>query len=260
MQRTTIRVPAEPGFDTRMVIGTFSQIVESYGYQKKNIQGEPCWSKGDGVIVKQQNFGIAIGEREIVLQGWMNDAVTGESDLEGMVAVVPKKKMKNILEEVEIKIMPIVSTKAEGVRVHNTLPKETYKSQKYEKKADYNRKIQECKKYISEIYMELGKQYYVLYEDKPDEKLEVLVNRVKDYFMQIEELHKKIEELTKQDINCPKCEKILAEGALYCSNCGTKIQKEIIEETRKKICTQCGSIIPTDGNFCSVCGAKYISG
>ena len=38
----------------------------------------------------------------------MGDAITGESNLDGFVAMLPKKKMKKILEEARSAIAPLV--------------------------------------------------------------------------------------------------------------------------------------------------------
>lgn len=256
MARTTITIPAAEGFDVRMVISVFSKIVASYGYEEKVIKGEPCWSKGDGIIAKQQNFDIVIGQREILIQGWMNDAVTGESDLDGFVAAVPKKKMKGILEELETEIMPIASSRAEGLPAKRALPNKSIKSDVQKKEDVYNSQIEDYQKLISDIFLQLGKQYYELYQDVPDEKLSSLVNQIKEYYAQIEELNKRIEEAKKKDIVCPNCGKQILEGQAFFGNCGSKIQPLVSQEKKNRICQQCGSNIPEGCNFCGMCGTK----
>lgn len=256
MARTTISIPAAEGFDVRRVISAFSQIVAGYGYEEKVIKGEPCWSKGDGVIAKQQNFDIVIGQKEILIQGWMNDAITGESDLEGFVAAVPKKKMKSILEELETEIMPIAASRAEGIPANKVLQNSNVKSEIQKKEDIYNKQIEDYQNLISDAFFHLGKQYYELYQDVPDDNLSALVNQVKEYYSQIEELHKQIEELMKKDMVCLNCGKPVAEGQAFCGNCGSKIQPLVLQEKKEKICQQCGSQIMEGCNFCGVCGTR----
>lgn len=101
MSRTTVRIETGGNLDIDVINEEWRRIVGGAGYSEKIVKGEPCWSKGDGVLMKQQNFAIVYGESEIILQAWMGDAVTGESDLTGFVAKIPKKKMQGILNEAE---------------------------------------------------------------------------------------------------------------------------------------------------------------
>lgn len=108
MPRTNITIRVTKDYDVDAVQNIFSRIVASNGYKEKIIKGEQCWSKGDGVVLKQQNFGIIFSKTEITLQGWLGDAITGESNLDGFVGMLPKKKMKKILEEARLAIAPLV--------------------------------------------------------------------------------------------------------------------------------------------------------
>ena len=108
MPRTSITIRVTKDYDVNAVQNVFARIVSSNGYKEKIIKGEQCWSKGDGVVLKQQNFGIIFSKTEITLQGWMGDAITGESNLDGFVAMLPKKKMKKSLEEARSAIAPLV--------------------------------------------------------------------------------------------------------------------------------------------------------
>ena len=50
-------------------------------------------------------------------------------------------------------------------------------------------------------------------------------------------------------MRCPKCGSMLPDGALFCSECGSKIQDE-----RKNICPFCNSAINEGDTFCWNCG------
>lgn len=108
MPRTTATICAHGQIDTPRVLEIWKSIIEGAGFQQKLIKGEPCWSKGDGVLMLQRNFTIAFGEREIVLEGWMGDALLGESDLTGVNGWMQKKKMKGLLSQAEGAIRSIV--------------------------------------------------------------------------------------------------------------------------------------------------------
>ena len=48
---------------------------------------------------------------------------------------------------------------------------------------------------------------------------------------------------------CKECGKPLKEGALFCSNCGAKVEKELK-------CRKCGNVLDEGDKFCSRCGTK----
>lgn len=53
-------------------------------------------------------------------------------------------------------------------------------------------------------------------------------------------------------MNCPKCNNKLVEGASFCTECGTKIEKQ--EEFI--FCEECGNKLSKDSSFCTECGTK----
>lgn len=99
MSRTTIEIPMNTD-NVDEVLHIVAMKMESAGYQQKNIDGETVWSKGDGVMMKMQCVGVVFTGKSAIIQGWMKDAVTGESDLEGFVAMLPKKKLKKLIDEI----------------------------------------------------------------------------------------------------------------------------------------------------------------
>ncbi len=98
MARTAIEVPmrtqnAQAAFDVIHRIATYN------GYQQKIYKNETVWSKGDGALMKVMAFTAQYTGRSMVIFGWMDDAITGESDLNGFVACIPKGKMKKLMNE-----------------------------------------------------------------------------------------------------------------------------------------------------------------
>lgn len=104
MKRTMIEVPMRTN-NVDEVLRIMAMILEPSGYQRKMVDGESVWAKGDGVLMKMQCFGASFTGRSVLLQGWLKDAVTGESALEGFVAALPKKKMKGLLSQIQSTIM-----------------------------------------------------------------------------------------------------------------------------------------------------------
>lgn len=99
MSRTTIEIPMKTN-NVDEVLHIVAMKMESAGYQQKIVDGETVWSKGDGVMMKMQCVGAVFTGKSVVIQGWMKDAITGESDLEGFVAMLPKKKLKKLIDEI----------------------------------------------------------------------------------------------------------------------------------------------------------------
>ena len=52
-------------------------------------------------------------------------------------------------------------------------------------------------------------------------------------------------------MKCPKCGADLAEGVLFCRECGTKI-----DALQKRFCRECGAALAEGAKFCTECGAK----
>lgn len=65
---------------------------------------------------------------------------------------------------------------------------------------------------------------------------------------------------------CKKCSSKLKDGAKFCSNCGSKVEEELIdnkEEEKKEeetiFCRNCGVEIPKSSNVCPECGYKLVT-
>lgn len=99
MSRTTIEIPMKTN-NVDEILRIIAMKMGTAGYQQKIVDGETVWVKGDGVIMKMQCVGAVFTENSVVIQGWMKDAITGESNLEGFVAMLPKKKLKRLIDEI----------------------------------------------------------------------------------------------------------------------------------------------------------------
>ena len=48
-----------------------------------------------------QFISAAFTDHSVLLSGWTRDIVTGESDLEGFAAIIPKRKMKKMISDIQ---------------------------------------------------------------------------------------------------------------------------------------------------------------
>ena len=99
MGRTTIEIPMKKN-NVDEILRIIAMKMGSAGYQQKIVDGETVWAKGDGVMMKMQCVGAVFTGNSVMIQGWMKDAITGESNLEGFVAMLPKKKLKRLIDEI----------------------------------------------------------------------------------------------------------------------------------------------------------------
>jgi hypothetical protein len=55
---------------------------------------------------------------------------------------------------------------------------------------------------------------------------------------------------------CPNCSAPLREDALFCVECGAKVDCQVQEAPASKTCFYCGSTVDADAMFCTNCGQK----
>ncbi len=103
MSRTITEVPLKTN-NVDQVLNIISAKMKASGYQEKIVDDETVWAKGDGVMIKMQCLSAVFTGKSVIIQGWMKDVVTGESNLEGLAAILPKKKLKKIINEICIAI------------------------------------------------------------------------------------------------------------------------------------------------------------
>ena len=101
--RTTIEISMNQK-SVDEVIQIVETVMRANNFQKKLLEGEEVWMKGDGVIVLMQCFGLCFKENSVLLQGWVKDALMGESELKGFAGSLPKKKMRKIMDEIASRV------------------------------------------------------------------------------------------------------------------------------------------------------------
>ncbi|MBR3643437.1 MAG: hypothetical protein IKN57_08025 [Parasporobacterium sp.] len=85
-------------------ISVFEAMMAANGYRHIEYKGEEMWSSGDPVLSGMRCFTYMFEENTMVIQGWIKDVLGIESDLNGFAGMLPKKKMKKILESIIMRI------------------------------------------------------------------------------------------------------------------------------------------------------------
>lgn len=121
--------------------------------------------------------------------------------------------------------------------------------------------ISEKENQIEDIYMEIGKTVYDMYQQGEDvgEKFKTEVEKIDALKKEIAEINIKI--LASKGLKtCNECGKIISADSQFCPNCGKEqIKVEIVEEKseeKQKVCSNCQTICEEDAKFCTACGAK----
>ena len=114
---------------------------------------------------------------------------------------------------------------------------------------------------LKEYYIELAKAYYEANKDSIPEDYASHFAKITEKLTTISSLNDQINKV-KGMFPCPNCGASLPSDALFCSSCGTKIEKPeepepVAEETSDvKCCAKCGEPIQEGFAFCIGCGTK----
>lgn len=117
-------------------------------------------------------------------------------------------------------------------------------------------------KKINGLYTEIGKKYFEIHSDSPEEALESLVSQVKDSQKKIDDYAEQVKKL-KGVTKCLNCGGDVQYGSPFCTNCGARLTVPEAEvevapavDPNAKICAKCGKAVNGDSAFCIFCGAK----
>ena len=98
MSRTVITVKTNASRDS--VLQFLSVELPRLGYTDRSTPTERIWGKNDGVMVKGQRISVNFQPGEVYLSAWLHDALTGESDLRGIVAKPIKSHLKQVVDQI----------------------------------------------------------------------------------------------------------------------------------------------------------------
>ena len=118
--------------------------------------------------------------------------------------------------------------------------------------ARINSQIYEEEKKLNNLYLEIGKRYALLHGDDFEEALADSMQEVKAVSARIDEYKEQIR-LIKGIRVCERCGTEVADGSLFCSNCGNRIAEPIKESGQW--CANCGTALQSGTLFCTNCGA-----
>lgn len=123
-----------------------------------------------------------------------------------------------------------------------------------------NSMISDEESQLKEYYIELAKAYYEANKDSVPEEYASHFTNIAEKLANIANLNDQINKV-KGMFPCPNCGATLPQDALFCSSCGTKIEKPeptpVAEAaTDVKCCTKCGEPIQEGFAFCINCGTK----
>lgn len=118
--------------------------------------------------------------------------------------------------------------------------------------------VSEHEKRISRLYFEIGQSYYERHKGDPNaEELERIaaINDANEKLFVCREQIKALKGVEK----CPSCGADVAQGVLFCNNCGAKMPPASVRSTVKVQsgrCPTCGAAVAPGNMFCNSCGTK----
>ncbi len=110
-----------------------------------------------------------------------------------------------------------------------------------------NSSISDSEKRISQLFIQLGKEYY---ENHKDEENEV-ISEISRLYTQIFECREKIKQI-KGVTKCESCGADVPLESAFCNSCGAKVNKHPSAE----LCKFCGEPMKSGDKFCTRCGNK----
>ena len=110
---------------------------------------------------------------------------------------------------------------------------------------------------IENLYREIGRTY-VDSKGTDSAALEALCAKVDDLRDRLEALERQKLLLRNQN-RCPSCGAVMAKGARFCSNCGSRMpepapEPEPAPNANAIYCPECGAMCKDEDEFCGVCG------
>lgn len=103
MARTTIKITCS---NIQMVNRKIEMILLSHKYRLINENGEKVWKRGVGFWTAMKYIKVEFSmNNTVVLYGWIRPFAGSEQDLNGVVGAIPKKKVMNVIREIQNAIL-----------------------------------------------------------------------------------------------------------------------------------------------------------
>lgn len=94
MSRTIIKIPFS---DYQQANDVIRSMLSSRGFKERFQDGNQYWQKGQGFLSAPMCLQFDFSETEITVQAWISNLGV-ESDLSGLVGVVPKRQLLEVIE------------------------------------------------------------------------------------------------------------------------------------------------------------------
>lgn len=78
-------------------------VLASNRFKEVTKKGEVIWKKG-GFWTAAQCLKLEFGPQEMNLYGWVRNFGMAESDLSGVVGIIPKKQLLNVIEQIKLAV------------------------------------------------------------------------------------------------------------------------------------------------------------
>ena len=122
--------------------------------------------------------------------------------------------------------------------------------------SDYESSIKTIEEEIKNDFCSFGEAVFNIEKDSLDSAYRMFIDPILAKYEQIEEIKRKIK-VTGNKSLCVVCGSEIGENALFCSHCGTKIEREKKTNIPKILyCSNCGTALRENASFCVECGAK----
>ena len=125
-----------------------------------------------------------------------------------------------------------------------------------------NNMIREEQRHCKELYQQVGEMYVQQFGSQPDPVFAQLIQEIQNCQMRIQNYQEQLPHAketaapagrTDSGLTCQKCGASLAANAVFCNQCGAKI-----EPPATWTCPICGKILSADFAFCNQCGQKRL--
>lgn len=120
--------------------------------------------------------------------------------------------------------------------------------------------LQEANNVLTEafepLYTAIGRNYY----EKPDGFEKEIAEAVEQLDSMKKQIHENyLETLALRGIRlCPNCGSEVEEGAIFCGECGTRMEPVEEADENSIICGRCGAKNDKHKKFCIICGQKLV--
>lgn len=152
-----------------------------------------------------------------------------------------------------------------GEKITNTSKDVARKTKDLTEIAKLNMSISSEEDKIKNKYQEIGKLYYELFNNAPDENFQAFCDDITVSLGIISSSKRQVLSIKGVKI-CTNCGAEVPLATSFCGSCGSKVEEEITltvidpieSEIPNQHCIQCENILSEDAVFCTICGEKVV--